>query len=199
MNEIVFDFLNWIWLIMKCRPFLFRRSFYPDGNQTRDQVIYQVDSQNAVLGRTYYQTVEFIIPQGYSRNCLGCCFYWYFLLHSLPAIMQPIWESAKSRSGVINYRSNYHRAVYAIGYDNYNDIYNQRWRKEVPNLISYTLWFLIVYYLRKGYSLRSHLREYHHRSSTISKARRVQLGRLHMQWPWGDQDCSRAGSCDRQQ
>ena len=44
--------------------------------------------------------------------------------------MQPVWESAKSRSGTINYRSNYHRTFYDIGYDNFNDIYNQRWRKE---------------------------------------------------------------------
>eukprot|EP01035_Chromulina_nebulosa_P020418 gene20418-26496_t len=79
-------------------PFLFRRSFYPDGNQTRDQVIYKVDSQQAVVARTYYQT--------------------------------PVWESAKGRNGLINYRSNYHRAVYDIGYDSYNDIYYQRWRKE---------------------------------------------------------------------
>ena len=46
-------------------------------------------------------------------------------------MMQPVWESAKGRNGLINYRSNYHRAVYDIGYDNYNDIYYQRWRKEV--------------------------------------------------------------------
>lgn len=90
-------------------PFLFRRSFYPDGNQTRDQVIYINDIGIPYLARTYYQTVEFLLPQ---------------------AIMQPVWESAKDRSGNINYRSNYHRAVYDPGYDNYNDIYNQRWRKE---------------------------------------------------------------------
>lgn len=90
-------------------PFLFRRSFYPDGNQTRDQVIFVNDEGQPVLARTYYQTVEFILPE---------------------AMMQPVWESAKSQSGKINYRSNYHRAVYDIGYDNYNDIYNQIWRKE---------------------------------------------------------------------
>jgi len=90
-------------------PFLFRRSFYPDGNQTRDQVIFVNDEGLPLLARTYYQTVEFLLPE---------------------AIMQPIWESAKSREGVINYRSNYHRAVYDEGYDNFNDIYNQRWRKE---------------------------------------------------------------------
>lgn len=44
--------------------------------------------------------------------------------------MQPVWESAKDRSGTINYRANYHRAFYDVGYDNYNDIYLQRWRLE---------------------------------------------------------------------
>jgi len=90
-------------------PFLFRRSFYPDGNATRDQVTFINDENKPMLGRTYYQTIEFIQPT---------------------AVMQPIWESAKIRSGKINYRSNYQRAVYNVSYDNYNDIYNQRWRKE---------------------------------------------------------------------
>lgn len=97
-------------------PFLFRRSHYPDGNQTRDQVIFNnpndYDAQqrdNVVLARTYYQTVQYVLPQ---------------------AMMQPVWESAKTRNGTINYRSNYHRANYHTGYDNYNDIYLQRWRKE---------------------------------------------------------------------
>ena len=90
-------------------PFLFRRSFYPDGNQTRDQVIFVNDEGQPLLGRTYYQTVEFLLPQ---------------------AIMQPVWESAKNRDGSINYRNSYHRAVYDPGYDNFNDIYLQRWRKE---------------------------------------------------------------------
>ncbi len=90
-------------------PFLFRRSFYPDGNQTRDQVIFVNDEGQPVLARTYYQTVEYVLPE---------------------AMMQPVWESAKSISGSINYRSNYHRAFYSIGYDNYNDIYLQRWTKE---------------------------------------------------------------------
>lgn len=90
-------------------PFLFRRSFYPDGNATRDQVTFVNDEGVPLLGRTYYQTVEFLLPQ---------------------AIMQPVWESAKSRDGVINFRSNYQRAVYDEGYDNFNDIFQQRWRKE---------------------------------------------------------------------
>ncbi len=90
-------------------PFLFRRSFYPDGNTTRDQVIFVNEETVPVVARTYYQTVEFLLPE---------------------AMMQPTWESAKSRKGEINYRSNYHRAWYHIGYDNFNDIYAQRWRKE---------------------------------------------------------------------
>eukprot|EP01038_Epipyxis_sp_PR26KG_P012059 gene12059-16136_t len=90
-------------------PFLFRRSFYPDGNETRDQVIFVNDANVPLLTRTYYQTVEFVIPE---------------------AIMQPSWETAKSSTGVINYRSSYQRAFYDIGYDNFNDIFNQRWRKE---------------------------------------------------------------------
>jgi hypothetical protein len=90
-------------------PFLFRRSFYPDGNQTRDQVVFVNDEGQPVLARTYYQTIEYILPE---------------------AMMQPVWESAKDRSGTINYRSNYHRAFYSEGYDNFNDIYLQRWTKE---------------------------------------------------------------------
>jgi hypothetical protein len=90
-------------------PFYFRRSFYPDGNETRDQVIFVNDEQKPVLGRTYYQTVEFVLPQ---------------------TIMQPTWEQVKNRDGSVNYSASYHRAVYDIGYDNYHDIYLQRWRKE---------------------------------------------------------------------
>jgi len=90
-------------------PFLFRRSLYPDGNQTRDQVIFVNEEDRPVLGRTYYQTIQYLLPE---------------------AIMQPTWESVKNRDGTINYRINYHRAFYDIGYDNYHDIYVQRWRRE---------------------------------------------------------------------
>ena len=90
-------------------PFLFRRSLYPDGNQTRDQVIYVTDAGTPVLARTYYQTVEYLMPQ---------------------AIMQPVWESVKGRDGVIDFRISYLRAQYDVGYDNYHDIFFQRWRKE---------------------------------------------------------------------
>jgi hypothetical protein len=90
-------------------PFFFKRSWYPDGNKTRDQVIFFNDENKAVLARTYYQTVEFLQPE---------------------AVMQPVWESVKNRDGTRNYRLNYHRGVYDIGYDNYHDIFFQRWRTE---------------------------------------------------------------------
>lgn len=89
-------------------PFLFRRSFYPDGNKTRDQSIF-VSATGPVLARTYYLNVEYIAPE---------------------AIMQPVWESVKNRDGTTNYRLNYHRAWYELGYDNFHDIYLQRWRME---------------------------------------------------------------------
>lgn len=90
-------------------PFLFRRSLYPDGNRTRDQAAFINDENRAVLARTYYSTVEYIMPE---------------------AILQPTWESVKNRDGTINYRLNYHRAWYHEGYDNFHDIFLQRWRNE---------------------------------------------------------------------
>lgn len=91
-------------------PFLFRRSFYPDGNRSLDQVPFKSDADDSfVLARSYFLTVEYVLPQ---------------------AMMQPVWESAKDQSGTINYRANYHRANYDPSYDNFNDIYLQRWRLE---------------------------------------------------------------------
>lgn len=90
-------------------PFLFARSFYPDGNMTRDQVTFVNEENRPVLGRTYYQTVEYLLPE---------------------AMMQPVWESVKFRNGSNDFRTNYHRAFYATMYDDYHDIFNQRWRKE---------------------------------------------------------------------
>jgi hypothetical protein len=89
-------------------PFLFRRSFYPDGNLTRDQVTY-INGGQPVLGRTYYASVEFVLPE---------------------QMMQPVWESVKNKRGEINFTTNYHRAIYDSGYDNFHDIYEQRWRGE---------------------------------------------------------------------
>eukprot|EP00605_Chrysophyceae_sp_TOSAG23-4_P001786 GSChrysophyteH1.ASY1.ANO1.1975.1 assembled CDS len=90
-------------------PFLFKRSFYPDGNKTRDQVVFINEENKPVLARTYYQTVEFLQPE---------------------AIMQPIWESVKDKDGLTDFRANYLRGNYDEGYDNFHDIFYQRWRKE---------------------------------------------------------------------
>lgn len=90
-------------------PFDFIRSFYPDGNQTRDQTVFQDSNGTAFLVRTYYATVEYILPS---------------------PIMQPMWESVKNDDGTTNYPLNYHRAHYEPGYDDYHDIYLQRWRTE---------------------------------------------------------------------
>src|SRR5690606_32738172 len=42
----------------------------------------------------------------------------------------PIRQSVRNESGSTNFRLTYHRAHYDIGYDNYHDIYLQRWRQE---------------------------------------------------------------------
>jgi len=44
--------------------------------------------------------------------------------------MQPVWESVKDKNGTTDFRANYLRGVYDPGYDNYHDIFYQRWRKE---------------------------------------------------------------------
>eukprot|EP00986_Skeletonema_menzelii_P018335 scaffold26628_cov149-Skeletonema_menzelii.AAC.2 len=90
-------------------PFEFVRSFYPDGNQTRDQTILQDDDGAAYLFRTYYATVDYVIPE---------------------AEMQPTWESVKNSDGSTNFALSYHRTKYDPGYDDYHDIYLQRWRTE---------------------------------------------------------------------
>jgi hypothetical protein len=90
-------------------PFLFRRSLYPDGNRTRDQAAFITQANRPVLSRTYYASQEYIMPE---------------------ALMQPVWESVKNRDGTTNFRLNYHRGNYTLGYDNFHDIYLQRWRKE---------------------------------------------------------------------
>ena len=90
-------------------PFEFVRSFYPDGNRTRDQTLYQDDDGTAYLFRTYYDTVEYVLPA---------------------AAMQPTWESVKNTDGTTNFALSYHRAEYHPGYDDYHDIYKQRWRTE---------------------------------------------------------------------
>ena len=90
-------------------PFSFVRSFYPDGNKTRDQTIHQEADGTAYLIRSYYDTIEYVLPS---------------------PVMQPIWESVKNEDGSTNFPLTYHRAHYEKGYDNYHDIYLQRWRGE---------------------------------------------------------------------
>lgn len=90
-------------------PFDFVRSFYPDGNKTRDQTLVQKGDGSAYLIRSYYATVEYVLPS---------------------AVMQPTWESVKDANGNTDFALSYHRAVYEPEYDNYHDIYFQRWTTE---------------------------------------------------------------------
>ena len=90
-------------------PFDFVRSFYPDGNHTRDQTLFQEPDGSAYLVRSYYADVEFVLPL---------------------AIMQPTWESVKDADGNIDHALTYHRAHYEPQYDDYHDIHIQRWRTE---------------------------------------------------------------------
>ena len=92
-------------------PFEFVRSFFPDGNETHDLTVYQneTDPSEAYLARTYYATVDYILPA---------------------PVLQPLWESVKNPDGTVNYGLSYHRAMYEPMYDDYHDIYLQRWRTE---------------------------------------------------------------------
>ena len=103
-------------------PFEFVRSFYPDGNETHDQVVFLAEDQTtALLARTYYSDVDYIMPE---------------------PVMQPMWESVKHApghknqqssftfDGSVNFGLNYHRAFYHPAYDDAHDIYVQRWRSE---------------------------------------------------------------------
>ena len=90
-------------------PYDFIRTFYPDGNETRDQMVFQDEFGNAYLARTFYQNVEYILPD---------------------RVMQPIWEGVRDGNGDIDFPLNYHRAQYEHDYDDYHDIYLQRWRAE---------------------------------------------------------------------
>ena len=92
-------------------PFVFERSFLPDGNETVDMTLLQpaFGESPTFLVRTYFATTAYLLP--------------------LP-IMQPIWESVQDIEGMIDFRLNFQRAVYDAGYDNPDDIYKQRWRME---------------------------------------------------------------------
>ena len=82
-------------------PFEFVRSFYPDGNKTKDQTIHVNENGTAFLLRTFYTTVDYILPE---------------------AVMQPIWESVKDGNGGTNFGLNFHRAHYEADYDNFHDV-----------------------------------------------------------------------------
>lgn len=90
-------------------PFDFIRSFYPDGNETKDQTVLQLADGSAYLIRTYYATVDYILPA---------------------AVMQPMWESVRNADGTMNFSLSFHRAYYDPGYDNIDDIFEQRLRGE---------------------------------------------------------------------
>ena len=90
-------------------PYAFVRSFKPDNNETHDMTVIQDANGVAHLARTYYATTSYYLPE---------------------PVMQPMWESVKFRNGTCNYGLNYHRAFYHEGYDDNDDICNQRLRKE---------------------------------------------------------------------
>ena len=101
-------------------PFFFSHSLRPDTNETTDLTLMQdADSGAAFLVRTHYATTSFWLPD---------------------PIMQPVWESIKLMdqcapvNGVevcaTDYGLTYHRAFYDAGYDNPDDIWQQRWRLE---------------------------------------------------------------------
>lgn len=90
-------------------PFVFVRSFYPDGNKTRDFNLFQDEDGSSYLIRTFYNTIEYLLPT---------------------PVMDPIWESVKNSDGSTNFGLTYHRAFYHTGYDDYDDIRAQRWSGE---------------------------------------------------------------------
>jgi len=90
-------------------PFDFMRTLYPDGNETRDQTVWKAPDGRAYLGRTYYTDVEYVLPA---------------------PVMQPLWESVKGPDGLTDFGLSFHRSTYSSDYDNFHDIYLQRWRVE---------------------------------------------------------------------
>jgi hypothetical protein len=90
-------------------PFVAERTFLPDGNETHDQTLWQAADGAAFLFRTYYADVTYWLPT---------------------PVMQPMWESVRDAEGKNSFGLGYHRAFYEEGYDDYHDIYAQRWRRE---------------------------------------------------------------------
>ena len=90
-------------------PFVANRTFLPDGNETHDQTLWQAPDGQAFLFRTYYTNVTYWLPE---------------------PVMQPMWQSVRDAAGANDFGLGYHRAFYHPGYDDYHDIYAQRWRRE---------------------------------------------------------------------
>lgn len=90
-------------------PFELHDVMLPDGNETKDQTVFAQPDGKAYLVRTYYATVDYVLPE---------------------PVMQPLWESVKGENGEVDYGVNYHRSIYKDGYDNSDDICIQRLRKE---------------------------------------------------------------------
>lgn len=106
-------------------PFTFTKNLLPDGNETTDLTVFKNTQGSAFLARTYYENKTYYLPR---------------------PIMQPIWQSVQlppadgeeldPTVSNIDFSMNYHRAFYHHGYDNIDDIYTQRWRKEdIPWLV----------------------------------------------------------------
>ncbi|CAM9431453.1 unnamed protein product [Ectocarpus sp. 4 AP-2014] len=91
-------------------PFNLRRTLYPDGNETHDQTVFIAGADGrGYLARTYYAEIEYVLPG---------------------AVMQPVWSSVEHPDGSVDFGLSYHRAFYSPDYDDYHDIYIQRWRME---------------------------------------------------------------------
>ena len=98
-------------------PFLFGRAFLPDGNETRDQTLFVDEGTgDAFLVRTYYATVDYILPE---------------------PVMQPMWESVKRNTTCVgsdkectHFGLNFHRSAYHLGYDDSDDVCAPRLRQE---------------------------------------------------------------------
>lgn len=115
----------------------------PNGNETHDQTVIQRDDGKALLIRTYYATVDYLLPE---------------------PVMQPMWESVKDEYGDVDYGLNYHRATYLEGYDDANDICIQRVRMEdkEANIIYTPLdeRMPVVDWIRNAYSGEGYLEHY---------------------------------------
>jgi hypothetical protein len=96
-------------------PYTFLKVVHPDRNENiTDFTLFQNATGAAFIARTYYQNRTYSMPR---------------------PIMQPTWESVKSPGStpaapIVDHAMTYHRALYDVGYDNFQDVYTQRWRQE---------------------------------------------------------------------